>query len=122
MTTATIDWLEAVMTDPDPRPAPLTEANGARATAVVLGVSFGQMLWEQSYTHTSGDRTLLLRVEPDWAPAYEAELVLGPGGPMVPAQAGTRLPVLVDRGDPARLALPADCWFVLPGGILWPST
>jgi hypothetical protein len=122
MTSATFDWLEAVMTDPERRPAPLTEANSARATAVVLGVQFGHLLWEQTYMHTSGDRTLLLRVEADGAPPYEAELVLGPDEPMVPAQPGTRLPVLVDRDDPARLALPADRWFVLPGGILWPST
>jgi hypothetical protein len=116
------DWLEVLMTDPEPRPTPLTEANGARATAVVLGVRFGQLLWQQTNGHTSGDRTLQLRVEPDGEPPYEAELVLGPGEPMVPAQPGTRLPVLVDPDDPRRLALPADRWFVLPGGILWPST
>jgi hypothetical protein len=85
-------------------------------------VSFRQFVWRQSadgHAHTSGDRTLRLRIEPADDPPYEAELVLGPDEPMVPAQPGTRFSVLIDPDDPRRVALPSERWFVLPGGIVW---
>jgi hypothetical protein len=101
----------------------LTDDNADRTTAMILGVTLGGVVYEQTIggaTYARGLRTLKLRVEPLDDDPYEAELVLDPEESMVPAKPGTRLPVLVDRSDRCRLSLPAfNRWFALPGGIVW---
>jgi hypothetical protein len=101
----------------------LNDENSERTTAMIIGVALGGVVYEETpngRTYARGQRKLKLRVEPTHAPAYEAELTLAPEESMVPAKPGTRLPVLVDRDDRKRLALPTfNRWFAMPGGIVW---
>jgi hypothetical protein len=113
---------EAARIDPHVVDA-LTDDTAERITAMILGVSLGGVVYEETLgggTYARGQRKLRLRIEPLDAPAYEAELLLGPEETMVPAKPGTRMPVLVDREDRMRLALPIfNRWFAMPGGIVW---
>jgi hypothetical protein len=101
----------------------LTEENGTRVTAVILGVEVGAVIFEETLdggTVARGQRTLKLEIEPIDSEPYEAELALSSEESMVPVRPGTRLPVLVDPSDPQRVALPEfNRWFALPGGIVW---
>jgi hypothetical protein len=93
-----------------------------RAIAVIVSVELDHVVYEETTSggiYTRGRRKLTLEVEPADGECYEAVLELGPDEPMVPAQPGTRMPVLVDADDPQQLALPDDRWFVMPGGVVW---
>jgi hypothetical protein len=102
---------------------PLTEFTADRTTAMIIGVSLGGVVYEETLggqTYARGVRKLRLQLEPFDEPPYEAELTLDPDETMVPMKPGTRMPVLVDREDPRNLALPEfNRWFALPGGIVW---
>ena len=62
---------------------------------------------------------MILQVEPPGRQPYEATLKIERGGPSTPDVPGTRFPVLVDPGDPQKVALPPDPTFTLPGGGTW---
>jgi hypothetical protein len=101
---------------------PLTDVMAERTTAMIIGVSLGGVVYEETLggTYARGVRKLRLQIEPTDAPAYEAELTLDPEETMVPMKPGTRMPVLIDADDPQRVALPQfNRWFALPGGIVW---
>lgn len=100
----------------------LADAPCERTVAMILGVELGQVVYERTPSggmQTRGHRKLHLRVEPLDGEPYEAELDLAPEEGMVPARPGVRLPVLVDPEDPQQLRLPAERWFVMPGGVVW---
>jgi hypothetical protein len=93
-----------------------------RTVAMIVGVELDSVVYEEALGggfHTHGLRKLRLLVEPLDGEPYEAVLELGPDEPMIPARPGTRLPVLVDPDDPELLTLPAERWFVMPGGVVW---
>jgi hypothetical protein len=71
------------------------------------------------YDRHSASKKLSLRVEPVGGVPYDATLKIDRDGPNTPDVSGTRVEVLVDPGDPQRLALPADPTFTLPGGRTW---
>lgn len=98
------------------------DAGRVRAIAMIVRVELDRVVYEETTgggLYTRGLRHLHLQVEPAEADAYEAVLELGPDEPMVPARPGTRMPVLVDAEDPQALTLPAERWFVMPGGVVW---
>jgi hypothetical protein len=122
MTGVDINWLD-LLADEDQSVHPrLREEHAIRSMAVVLGVKVSDVVYQTTVDgrlYTSGNRTLELRIEPADAPSYDAELMLGPEDPMVPAQPGTRFTVLVSPDDRELVGLTDDRWFVLPGGIVW---
>jgi hypothetical protein len=100
----------------------LKDDGRGRAIAMIVSVELDRVVYEETTgggIHTRGRRKLQLQVQPTDAEPYEATLELGPDEPMVPARPGTRLPVLVDCDDPQLLSLPAERWFVMPGGVVW---
>jgi hypothetical protein len=93
-----------------------------RQVAMIVSIELDSVVYEEisgGGIHTRGRRKLRLQVEPLESEPYEAVLELGPDEPMVPARPGTRLPVLVDPDDPQKLTLPAERWFVMPGGVVF---